>query len=362
MNIAFVNSTRKWGGVKTWCIDTATALKELNINSIIFGKDKRFIDRATQRKIESHPIKFGPDYNPILIYKLYSFFKKRKIQFVVANVGKDIKSAGIAARIAGIPLIVHIGSPGDIKNKFENKILHFFTKPVFVCCSEYTKSGFLKNVPYAKKFKIAAIHPGTEISKHEIQTNNTLKIITTSQLNKDKRHIDVLEACKILADRKLKFFLNIIGEGALSAELKVLVQKLGLTDRVFFSGYVNDVTTELRAADIFILPSQCEPLGIALEEAMANGLVPIARNAGGAPEIWPEFLASHLLPSESRGAEFAEILSTLLHRPWQEIHELKNRVRDHAAQTFSIELQTKKFLDFMLSSRHDASLQKNKHL
>lgn len=50
MNIAFVNSTRKWGGVKTWCIDTAIAFKELNINSVIFGKDKRFIDRATQKK------------------------------------------------------------------------------------------------------------------------------------------------------------------------------------------------------------------------------------------------------------------------------------------------------------------------
>jgi hypothetical protein len=121
MNIAFVNSTRKWGGVKTWCIDTAAALKESNIDSVILGKDKRFVDRAAQKKIESYHIKFGADYNPILIYKLYSFFIKRKISYVVSNVGKDIKSAGIAARIAGIPLIIHIGSPGDIKNKIENR-------------------------------------------------------------------------------------------------------------------------------------------------------------------------------------------------------------------------------------------------
>ena len=359
MNIAFVNSTRKWGGVKTWCIDTAAALKELNIESVIFGKDKRFIDRAAQKKIESYQIKFGADYNPIVIYRFYSFFIKRKISHVVANVGKDIKSAGIAARIAGIPIIVHIGSPGDIKNKIENKILHSFINPSFVCCSEYTKIGFLKNVPYAKKFKAAAIHPGTEISSHEIQTNTTLKIITTSQLNKDKRHVDVLEACKILADRKLNFSLNIVGEGALSADLKELTLKLGLSDRVVFTGYVSDVAKELRAADIFILPSQCEPLGIALEEAMANGLIPIARNTGGAPEIWPDYLGSHLLPPQSRGLQFADALTALLHMPWQEIHELKHRVRSHASETFSIELQTRKFLNFMLSSGHDASLQTN---
>jgi len=362
MNIAFVNSTRKWGGVKTWCIDTATALKKLNIDSVIFGKDKKFTDRAAQKKIKSYQVNFGADYNPILIYRLYSFFTKRKISHVVANVGKDIKSAGIAARIAGIPLIVHIGSPGDIKNKIENRILHSFIKPSFVCCSEYTKSGFLKNVTYARKFKATAIHPGTEISKHEIQTNTTLKIITTSQLNKDKRHIDVLEACKILADRGLNFSLTIVGEGALSAELKELALKLGLSDRVAFTGYVSDVTTELRAADIFILPSQCEPLGIALEEAMANGLIPIARNAGGAPEIWPDFLDSHLLPPQSRGLQFAEILTALIEMPWQELHELKHRVRAHASETFSIELQTRKFLDFVLSAGLDTSMQNNTNL
>lgn len=359
MNIAFVNSTRKWGGVKTWCIDTAAALKELNVDSVIFGKDKRFIDRAKQRNIESYLINFGVDYNPILIYRLYSFFKKRKIKYIVANVGKDIKSAGIAAKISEIPLIVHIGSPGDISAKLENKLLHNFTKPSFICCSEYTKFGFLKNIPHVNKFKTSAIHPGTVISKHNIQTNKILKIITTSQLNKDKRHIDILEACKILADRKLNFSLNIVGEGSLSAELKELALKLGLANRVFFTGYVNDVAKELRAADIFILPSQCEPLGIALEEAMANGLIPIARNAGGAPEIWPGFLSSHLLPPQSRGAEFAEILTTLLHAPWQEIHALKHQVRSHASKTFSIELQTKKFLDFMLSCGHDTSCLNN---
>lgn len=355
MNIAFVNSTRKWGGVKTWCIDTAAALKEFDVDSVIFGKDKRFIDRATQRKIESYHIHFGADYNPILVYKFYVFFKKRKVDYVIANVGKDIKSAGIAAKIAGIPLIVHIGSPGDIENKLENKLLHNFTIPNFVCCSEYTKNAFLKNLPFAQKFKSKAIHPGTEISRHEIRTNRTLRIITTSQLNKDKRHVDILEACKILADTQLDFSLNIVGEGALSGELNELALEFGLKDRVLFTGYVNDVGKELREADIFVLPSQCEPLGIALEEAMANGLIPIARNAGGAPEIWPDFLASHLLPPQSRGAQFAEVLTTLLRMPRQAIHEWKHRVRSHASNTFSIELQTKKLLDFMLSAGHDAS-------
>lgn len=355
MNIAFVNSTKKWGGVKTWCLDTAAALNQLSHLAVIFGKDERFIARARQRNIESYSINFGLDYNPILTYKFYSFFKKRNIQFVVANVGKDIKSAGIAAKCAKIPLIVHIGSPGDIQDTSENKILHNFTKPAFLCCSEYTKTGFFSSFPHSKKFPTTAIHPGTIISDHEIVTDCPARLITTSQLNKDKRHVDVLHACAILAANKIDFSLTIVGEGALSDKLRALVQELGLMDRVSFTGYIDDVAQELRSADIFILPSQCEPLGIALEEAMAHGLVPIARNAGGAPEIWPGFLRSHLVPPHSQGADFAAALTPLLTMPRHQLHELKNRVRSHAAKTFSVELQTNKFLDFIRSAVRDAS-------
>ena len=34
MNIAFVNSTRKWGGVKTWCINTASELAKLGVEFV----------------------------------------------------------------------------------------------------------------------------------------------------------------------------------------------------------------------------------------------------------------------------------------------------------------------------------------
>jgi hypothetical protein len=62
MNIALVNSTRKWRGVKTWCIDTAAALKGLNTRSGIFGQDK--ILTTEQRQYKSRQVNFA-DFNPI---------------------------------------------------------------------------------------------------------------------------------------------------------------------------------------------------------------------------------------------------------------------------------------------------------
>lgn len=357
MNICFVNSTRKWGGVKTWCISTASEARSLGVHSVIFGKDVRFIERAQQNGIDAHKINFGFDYNPAIIWKFYSFFKYNKIECVIVNVGKDLKSAGIAARILGIHVIHRIGSPGDVRNTVENNILHHFIKPSLICCSEYTKQGLVQNLPYLEKFKITVIHPGVNISDHSILTRKPYKLITTSQLNEDKRHIDVIHACRILADSNVEFSLMIVGEGALSEELRQRVTQFGLDGHIQFAGYTNDVIRELRTADFFILPSRREPLGIALEEAMANGLVPIARNAGGVPEIWPEFLCSDLLPPESRGPEFASVLKKFLQMPEDAVAQLKERVREHARSTFSTQKQSQRVVEFItsLSNKNTAS-------
>ena len=349
MSICFVNSTRKWGGVKTWCISTAAEARSQGVHSVIFGKDVRFIERAEQNGIEAHKINFGFDYNPVLIWKFYSFFKLKKIKCVIVNVGKDLKSAGIAARILGIHVIHRIGSPGDVRYTVENKILHYAIKPSLICCSEYTRQGLLQNLPYLKKFIITVIHPGVNISDCSISTRKTYRLITTSQLNEDKRHIDIIDACRILADSNIEFSLVIVGEGALSEQLRQRVTQFGLDGKIHFAGYTNDVIRELRSADFFILPSRQEPLGIALEEAMANGLIPIARNAGGVPEIWPEFLCSDLLPPESRGPEFAKVLKKFLQMPEDAVAQMKERVREHARNKFSTQKQSQRVVEFITS-------------
>lgn len=349
MNIAFVNSTRKWGGVKTWCINTASEFAKINVRTVLFGKDPRFIERAEQNGLKAHRMHFGFDYNPLLVAKFFRLFKEEKVSCVIANVGKDLKSAGLAARLAGIPVIHRIGSPGDVRNTLENIILHHLIKPAVICCSEYTRKGLLNNLPYLKAFKTTTIHPGVTISSHTLTTSGRRAFITTSQLNEDKRHADIIDACKILADQGLDFSMTIVGEGKISTMLKEQTDRLGLNSHIRFTGYTSDVAHELRQADFFVLPSHSEPLGIALEEAMANGLIPIARNAGGVPEIWPQFLPEHLLGQNSRGAEFAAVFSKLIHLPESKVTALKNHVRAHAQASFSLNAQSQKVLNYIRS-------------
>ena len=55
-------------------------------------------------------------------------------------------------------------------------------------------------------------------------------------------------------------------------EIQEKVDKLGLTDKVIFTGSVPNPEDYYQAMDCFVLPSLFEGLGIVLVEAQANGL------------------------------------------------------------------------------------------
>ena len=97
MRIAFINSTHKWGGVKTWCIDNAEALTAFGHEVVLYARPGEFLDKARQKGLEAVPHSFGFDFNPASIAYFWREFKKRNIDICVCNVSKDLRSAGIAA-------------------------------------------------------------------------------------------------------------------------------------------------------------------------------------------------------------------------------------------------------------------------
>jgi len=82
--------------------------------------------------------------------------------------------------------------------------------------------------------------------------------------------------------------LDIAGEGYQEPEMKNLVEKLGLSDRVTFHGWVSSEQADhlIRSARALICPSLWhEPAGLVILEAMANSRAVIASRVGGIPEI-----------------------------------------------------------------------------
>ena len=103
--------------------------------------------------------------------------------------------------------------------------------------------------------------------------------------NKQKR-IDVL--FKSLQHIQGHWHLTIIGDGPDMIELKKYAAALGIAGRVYWKGWREKPWDSIKSASALILPSQNEPFGIVLLEALARGIPVIASRCEGPADIVQE--------------------------------------------------------------------------
>ena len=90
----------------------------------------------------------------------------------------------------------------------------------------------------------------------------------------------------------------IVGDGPLRGALEDQARRLGVADRVTFTGFVPhaQVPAHLRHADLLVLPSAYEELGSILVEALHAGLPVVASAVGGIPDIVRDGVTGRLFP------------------------------------------------------------------
>jgi N-acetyl-alpha-D-glucosaminyl L-malate synthase BshA len=79
--------------------------------------------------------------------------------------------------------------------------------------------------------------------------------------------------------------LVLVGDGPERDAAVRQAEALGVGSRVRCLGKVDDVAGVLRAADLYLLPSQTESFGLSALEALATGVPVVGTNVGGLPEV-----------------------------------------------------------------------------
>lgn len=114
-----------------------------------------------------------------------------------------------------------------------------------------------------------------------------LKILAVGRLMDVKAQDVLIKACAGLAERGVDFQCRIIGDGPLEAELRSLIESLGLTKRVSLDGalYQDEVIKAYHWSDVVVLSSKSEGTPMILIEAMALGRAVIAPRITALPEM-----------------------------------------------------------------------------
>lgn len=108
---------------------------------------------------------------------------------------------------------------------------------------------------------------------------NAFVLLSVGELCERKNHQAVIRALSLLKEKKMHYY--IAGYGEERENLRRLADRLGVGRQVHLVGYRMDLEKWYCAADLSLLPSIREGLGLAGLEAMAAGLPLITTGVGG---------------------------------------------------------------------------------
>ena len=142
-------------------------------------------------------------------------------------------------------------------------------------------------------------------------------LVYMGRVSYEKSIDQVLKAFARVWRQKPDLQLMIVGDGPEKANLQRLARRLGVSEKVIFTGLLlnSDLVRALQANDIFVTASKSETFALSLSEALACGLPAVAANAKAFPEIVKDGQNGYLTPPDNPAAMAEKILMLLSDPP-----------------------------------------------
>lgn len=314
--VLYVNTTSVQGGAEKSVLLLMDKIRERGVEPILLVPSHGWlVDRCIEKGITVEFLPTLPDAFATNTFKqqalswipnavaIASLVRQHGISLIHANSPRASYHAGLGARLARVPCIVHVHDADPDFLPYSSYIKKLILLPIsdeFVTVSEFTKHSLQKFLP--PRSRITTIYNGIEVK--EIQSYQSFKeelglpsdsflIGSISAMTPWKGQDIIIQAFHQIHKKLDNLYLVIVGgvQGSESQRLHFqnllrLTKELGLESRVYFTGWRRDIVRILLDIDIFVhVPVRPDPLPSVVLEACAAGRPIIASNIGGIPEI-----------------------------------------------------------------------------
>lgn len=131
--------------------------------------------------------------------------------------------------------------------------------------------------------------------RKQFNLENAFVVGHVGRFQKQKNHVFLLDIFAEIAKKQSNAYLVLVGDGPLRESMQKKAERLGITDRIIFTGVRGDVPELMQMMDTFVFPSLFEGLGIVLVEAQAAGL--------------PCFTSKNVVPEEVKATKLLQFVS-----------------------------------------------------
>ena len=237
-------------------------------------------------------ITFGIIFN---FFKLHNFIHKNKIDIVHGNDLRINLTWSLPTRLSGVVYLWHQRSvmSSSVLWRISTVLADYF-----VTISKYVHQSLPNNIPESRKNLV--LNP-FDTNKYYDENKSRKWINTLYGVPEDTvllgyigrlvdwKNVNFLIKCfaKYTKKSNLNLHLIIVGTGKKGYvdSLEKLVNNLEIKDIVTFAGFNSDPSKVISAFDLMIAPSNQEPFGRTLVEAMIQKTFVLAARGGGHSEI-----------------------------------------------------------------------------
>ncbi|MBV9134540.1 MAG: glycosyltransferase family 4 protein [Chloroflexi bacterium] len=268
----------------------------------------------------------------VSLARMVQLVRRLRPDVVHTHMAKAGTVGRLAARLCGVPLIVHT---------YHGHVFHSYFSPaktrVFVTIEKALGLGTdrivvlgeeqraeIASLGVAPAEKLEPIRLGLELSpfldaqaargglRRELGLSEDVPLIgIVARLVPIKAHELFFEVAEHVLHQRPEARFVVVGDGERRAELEAMVDRMGLRDAVTFLGWRRPMIGVYADLDVVALTSRNEGSPVSLIEAMAAGRPVISTHVGGVPDVVVNGVTGLTVPSGDANAMGDGILQLL---------------------------------------------------
>jgi len=291
----------------------------------------------------------NPVFDALACRELYRRFRARRYDIVHTHSGKAGFIGRLAAKLAGVPVIVHT-IHGPSFYRYQNPIGNLIFRWAEQLAGEWTTQFVSVADAMTEQYQAAGItgkyvtiHSGMNLEPFlRIEPRQDFVVGKIARLFRLKGHEFLFEAAPqiVAAVPNVKFLL--VGDGIYRERYERWAERLGLRDRFIFTGLVrpDEIPGYVAQMDVLVHLSLREGLPRALSQALAAGKPVVAFDVDGAREVCRDDETGVLVRAGDAGGVASAVIRLLQDKLLAA--KLGNRGRELVRAEFSEELMVQR--------------------
>lgn len=346
-------------------VSMAVSLRARHYNAYLVCRPQGIMaDRARETGLPAYSAPYSNSLDIFTVARILKIIRKLRIELIVCSTNLDIKLAGLAGKIAGIPVISRQGLaliPNTLKYKF---LVRHFTDSILTNTvsikRQYEAYGW-----FPPDF-IQVIYNGTAIPdprtvpetvKDGLRESPAHKLVLSAgRLNSQKGFGYLIDAARIAQENEDLWNFVILGNGTEKAALLHQIKKHRLKN-VKLLGFQKDMQVYYSSADIFVLSSIAEGTPNVVLEAMSHKCPVIATGVNGVSEIIENGKNGWIIPVKNSQAIY-EALRSCFANP-EQCSQMAENAYHIVRKKYTIANSTDQFIQYI--NRIIAKYEKNHH-